>query len=560
MLDNPYPDSDMSVDENNTIIDAKSPTTHSKDEFLFVVPPFPLLSSPSASTSSSSVYTSSNSNSSVSSHSINFRNSIKKTPKGKKLTNYIDIVSQKEQEQITESLTNLIFGCSLPLRIVESQHFRNFIKQIRPGFYEKIPNRKTLSTTLLDQAYDKVITKSIRTIRNDSTILIDGWKNSSNNTKTIVCMLHNADGGQAFLNAWDVSSESETAEKLADIIYEAIDISKNLYNTNTYAVVSDNASVMMKMGRLVAHTVWHTTCNSHTANLLAKDIVDKILTDNVVLILKEFKQTHLEKALVSRGGKRIKLPCDTRWCSYQNAYKSLINNLQHMRMIVADMTSTNRHVKSSISKLLFDENFIQNVKENIEFFNPVCVLINKCQEKNCSLADATGMWLNLKIPEKFEYKYGECFNMRKKMALNIYALAAYYIHPYYDNSKLSKSDLDEINNFLFKNLNCEGIEDWDAFKNRGKFFKDLFEKGKMDPLVFWNMADMKHPNLAKLAKKLLLIPASTAQIERVFSSWAFVHTSARNRLTFDRSKKLLHIYYSLRIEDKVIDSSSEDEE
>ena len=63
------------------------------------------------------------------------------------------------------------------------------------------------------------------------------------------------------------------------------------------------------------------------------------------------------------------------------------------------------------------------------------------------------------------------------------------------------------------------------------------------------MAEMKQPILSKLAKKLLLIPASSAQIERLFSSWAHVHSPDRNRLTFERSEKLVHIYYALRIAD-----------
>lgn len=63
------------------------------------------------------------------------------------------------------------------------------------------------------------------------------------------------------------------------------------------------------------------------------------------------------------------------------------------------------------------------------------------------------------------------------------------------------------------------------------------------------MAEMKHPTLAKLANKLLKMPASSAQLERVFSNWGHIHSAIRNRLTFDRSKKLVHIYYSLRLED-----------
>lgn len=63
------------------------------------------------------------------------------------------------------------------------------------------------------------------------------------------------------------------------------------------------------------------------------------------------------------------------------------------------------------------------------------------------------------------------------------------------------------------------------------------------------MAEVEHPKLSNLAVKLLQIPASSAQLERVFSQWALIHTPIRNPLTFERSKKLMYVYYSLQIRD-----------
>lgn len=60
-------------------------------------------------------------------------------------------------------------------------------------------------------------------------------------------MLHNAGGSQAFLHAWDFTGNSETGEKLTEIVNEYIQLAKDFYNTTVYAVVSDNASAMLKM-------------------------------------------------------------------------------------------------------------------------------------------------------------------------------------------------------------------------------------------------------------------------------------------------------------------------
>lgn len=44
-----------------------------------------------------------------------------------------------------------------------------------------------------------------------------------------------------------------------------------------------------------------------------------------------------------------------------------------------------------------------------------------------------------------------------------------------------------------------------------------------------------------------------AQLERVFSNWAYVHNDIRNRLSFERSKKLIHCYHSLKLKDRFLE-------
>lgn len=269
----------------------------------------------------------------------------------------------------------------------------------------------------------------------DSVMLIDGWKNSASNSKTVVTMIHNANGQKAFLNAWDLSGESETASKLAEIVCESIDLATKLYNTNIYAVVSDNASTMIRMGKDVKHIVWHTTCNSHTGNLLAKDIVDHQLLSQANMVLKEFKNTDFEHIIVNKGGRKIRLACDTRWCSYRDAYENILQNLQFFKQVIIEETP--KKVKPSVSKLVFDDDFIENIKNEKEMLEPVCKLINFCQNADCSLVDAAFMWLSFEIKDIYKTKMDGHYKRRCEMALNDYALVGYYLHPVYDNSLLT---------------------------------------------------------------------------------------------------------------------------
>lgn len=49
----------------------------------------------------------------------------------------------------------------------------------------------------------------------------------------------------------------------------------------------------------------------------------------------------------------------------------------------------------------------------------------------------------------------------------------------------------------------------------------------------------------------LKIPASTAQLERLFSNWAYIHSDLRNKLSDETSKKLLNTYFTLRSTDEI---------
>ena len=82
------------------------------------------------------------------------------------------------------------------------------------------------------------------------TLLLDGWKNSTANTKNVVAVVSlNATNEHIFLDSWNFSPLKETAEALSEVVNSCIDIARIKYNINIYAVVTDNASNMKSMGK-----------------------------------------------------------------------------------------------------------------------------------------------------------------------------------------------------------------------------------------------------------------------------------------------------------------------
>lgn len=63
---------------------------------------------------------------------------------------------------------------------------------------------------------------------------------------------------------------------------------------------------------------------------------------------------------------------------------------------------------------------------------------------------------------------------------------------------------------------------------------------------------------AKLAKELMMLPASTSGMERCFSTMGIIISKTRNRIEIEKASKLCMIYRTLncgRLEDKDIDLS-----
>ena len=62
-----------------------------------------------------------------------------------------------------------------------------------------------------------------------------------------------------------------------------------------------------------------------------------------------------------------------------------------------------------------------------------------------------------------------------------------------------------------------------------------------DPLSWWKLHEDKYPNLAKLAKKYLAIPATSTPVERLFSTASLVINEKRNRLGSDTAEDLIFL-------------------
>lgn len=454
-----------------------------------------------------------------------------------------------DTDSIDLALAEFFFGCNISFNVVESDLFKRFVKILNPSY--RVPSRKKLATNLLNRVYTRVTEKLKYTVPMRGVLLIDGWKNSSANTKNVVCTIQTQDGNSMFLNSWDFSELRETSDELARVIDEAAAMAKEKFNVDIYAVVSDNASTMMRMGRLVQ--VWHTTCHAHSGNLFLKSLVNGKFAQLINNLLREFKTPHAERELKKRKGSRIMLACETRWCTYRDTFRCCLKNLHIMRQLVHEKIVV---PKEPSREMLDNTTLAEQLLDYIVMFDPVCELVNKCQASNCKIADAAEHWLSLNVPVNDE-KVDEILDARLDKVLQPIALVANFLHPEYQGKKFAHLETfnTKVAEFLEEELGGENreLEAVRKFKNKEEPFKKIFQKNIGCAKTFWCFIEPYYPALAQLAIKLSNIPSSSAQIERLFSHWAFIHSDLRNRLSVERSMKLVSIYYAFKMQDAIGD-------
>ena len=86
----------------------------------------------------------------------------------------------RKNQEIEEKLARAIFSLNLAFNCVDNPEFRDFINFVAPNF--KIPSRKKLSTTLLENEYQKALKKrkELLELSVGQSVVIDAWTNERN--------------------------------------------------------------------------------------------------------------------------------------------------------------------------------------------------------------------------------------------------------------------------------------------------------------------------------------------------------------------------------------------
>lgn len=161
------------------------------------------------------------------------------------------------------------------------------------------------------------------------------------------------------------------------------------------------------------------------------------------------------------------------------------------------------------------------------------------------------------------------YQQRWEKMYNPAIIIAYYLDPRYRGQELAEKYsftfiANEISKFISQDLSGQLAEELLYYNNKtGPFSLSMFWKPEAtkNPIDWWNGLQSEVPILGKFAVKLMSIPASNAASERNWSNFGFIQNIKRNRLTNERTFKLISIYANLRlINGQKLDDITEEQE
>lgn len=94
------------------------------------------------------------------------------------------------------------------------------------------------------------------------------------------------------------------------------------------------------------------------------------------------------------------------------------------------------------------------------------------------------------------------------------------------------------------------LDEYALFSMKSECFSDLTSismMGTMEPNNWWVNFGAQTPFLQTLAFRLLGQPSSSSCVERNWSTYAFIHSLRRNKLTTSRAQDLVYIHNNLRL-------------
>lgn len=453
------------------------------------------------------------------------------------------------KEKIDQSVADFVYGCNLPFSVVEHPQFKAMVQSLRPGY--KPPSRKSLSHAWLDKTHTR-LQSTMKEKLNGKTVTMqqDGWSTIQNDP--VIATSVTCDGNGFFIDATSTGSTSKTAENCKEMLVKSKEFAEATYGCRVRSVVTDNARNMVKMRESLKEDdkdLITYGCLAHWLNLLGQDITSPSIMKHVVEINKYFRNHHIPSALLldCHGSTRPQLPGDTRWKSQLTCLDSYIKNRPYIMKIIQEHPGD---IDSKIQRKVMDLNHFDMVRNLAEMLRPVAISLDKAQSDSTSLADAYHIMQKLMV-DPLLASCRDAVRKRRDQAILPCHMVAFMMHPKYSGQDMDLEDAESAREWLAEH-NLEFLAAAISFQAEALPYPRSFFMAAartMDPVTWWQAVGANSilpDGFMDLMVSLHQASASSASLERIFSSFGLVMTKLRNRLGIQKAQKLVFCYRMLR--------------
>lgn len=472
------------------------------------------------------------------------------------LFDHVSKTSTSTRENLNVKVAKFFYGCNIPFNVAGNELFLNLVSSLRPGYTP--PTAKMLSGPLLDKVSNGLEDELARKLDGkNATLVEDGWSNIHNEPVTATSL--HVDNKSYFVEAVNTGTITKSGENCKNLTQATIKSVEEKYNCKVRSIVTDNAKNMESMRNKLHEDdpdLLVYGCSSHWLNLLGNDLTPSSVIAHVVAVQKYFRNHHKPAAWLTErtGSLKPQLPGDTRWKSQLTCIDTFLTNKPHYSAIIMEHDEDpDFSFDPNIVSKIQDINLHKQCKDLASQLRPVANAIDRTQSDTCSLADACAVWLTLlEEPSLQSREHKKIVVSRFNKAIKQCHLAAYKLHPKYRGEKLTAEQHEQAMEWIMDKDEsfCSAVINFQA--RSAPYPKSHFSASAMDmkPSTWWKSLRAVNANLPEgfieLATQLHDSPASSASIERIFSSFGYIHSKIRNRLGVDKTAKLVFCYRLLR--------------
>lgn len=470
----------------------------------------------------------------------------------------------QQKEVLDIKIAKFFYANNIAFNAASSFPYNDMIDALRPGY--KGPSRSALAGPLLDivsAEIDLQMQKQIADSSSCCTLLQDGWSNVKNDP-IIATTVHT--GSSSFLlSASDCESNKKTAEYCAQSAINSIKDCEERFGIKIIAVCTDNENKMEKMRKILESEnadLLTYGCSAHYVNLIENEVTPQTVLKHIVEVQKFFRNHHQPHGwLKETDGAVPQLPNSTRWNSQLDCVDTFIKNYHKYVQIHSEHTDD---IPNNIAKIIDNVQIYKESLNLIKQLKEVSRVLDLLQSDSTNLSHAVELWLDLVESSDLE-SYKEIILKRMNQALQPFHYLANIMDPKYRGRRLSASQEDEAEQWVMeKHPNylpyILAFKIADAEYYPASIFSEdvvcMFQSAK-----WWNIVAVRTEKRNKLPKEfcsfisnLLSCPASSAAIERIFSTFGMVWSKLRNRLGIERATKLVKVYKHFHSSDTVRDS------